>query len=262
MNFTDILGAMVQSGMSKSGKERITHALGGGKKHSAGPADILGSLGKMLGGSGSGGGGGLGDILGNVLGGASTGQGGSSKLAVGGLGALAGAILGGGKSSARGAVGGGTLAMLASLAFSALSKHTKASPAQVPLGLLEPETPEQQQQLENDAELIVRAMINAAKADGKIDTVEMKNIIGRLDDDGLTQEEKDFLIAEAGRPSDLAAIVSAVAKRPDIAAQIYSASLLAIDIDTVAEQEYMSNLADALGLEREVVGYLEKMVGL
>jgi len=216
----------------------------------------------MLGGSGTGGGGGLGDILGNVLGGASTGKSGGNKFAAGGLGALAGAILGGGKSSAKGAIGGGTLAMLASLAFSALSKHSKTSPPQIPLGLLEPETPQQQQQLENDAELIVRAMINAAKADGKIDAVEMKNIIGKLDDDGLTQEEKDFLVAEAGRPSDLAAIITAAAQRPDMAVQIYSASLLAIDIDTVAEKKYMQNLADGLGLEREMVEDLEKMVGL
>ncbi len=263
MNFKDILGAVVKAGMSKSGKKRITHALGAGKKHSAGSTDILGGLGKMLGGSGSSGGGGLvGDILGNVLGGASTGQGGSSKLAVGGLGALAGALLGGGKSSAKGAVGGGTLAMLASLAFSALSKHAKAPPAQVPLGLLDPETPQQEQQLENDAELIVRAMINAAKADGKIDAIEMKNIIGKLDDDGLTQEEKDFLISEASKPDALSEIVTAAAGRPDIGAQIYSASLLAIDIDTVVEQQYMDNLAKALGMESEVVKYLEKTVGL
>jgi uncharacterized membrane protein YebE (DUF533 family) len=259
MNFTDILGAVVKAGMSKSGKKRITHALGADKKNSPGTADILGGLGKMLGSSG---GGGFEDILKNVLGGASTGKGSTNKLAMGGLGALAGAILGGGKSSAKGAVGGGTLAMLASLAFSALSKHSKTSPPQIPLGLLEPETPEQRQQLENDAELIVRAMINAAKADGKIDAVEMKNIIGKLADDGLTQEEQDFLVAEANRPSDLTSIITAATNRPDMAVQIYSASLLAIDNDTIAEKKYMQNLAKGLGLERPMVEDLEKMVGL
>jgi hypothetical protein len=141
---------MVQSGLSQSGKERITNALGGGQKGSGGAADVLGGLGKMLGG----GGGGIEDILGSVLGGA-TGKSGGSKLAVAGLGALAGAIFGGGKRSARGAVGGGTLAMLASLAFSALSKYKGTSSDQVPPGLLEPETQEQQQELERDAELIV-----------------------------------------------------------------------------------------------------------
>lgn len=259
MNFTDILGAVVQAGMSPTGKKRITHALGAGKKHSTGSADILGGLGKMLGSSGAGG---FEDILKNVLGGASTGKSGSNKLALGGLGALAGAILGGGKSSAKGAVGGGTLAMLASFAFSALSKHGKTSSPQIPPGLLNPETPQQQKQLENDAELIVRAMINAAKADGKIDAIEMKNIIGKLDDDGLTQEEKDFLVAEAARPGNLAAIVTAAANRPDLAVQIYSASLLAIDADTVAEKKYMQDLAAGLGLEKVMVEYVEQMVGL
>ena len=105
-------------------------------------------------------------------------------------------------------------------------------------------------------------MINAAKADGKIDAIEMKNIIGKLDDDGLTQEEKDFLVAEADRPSNLAAIVTAAANRLDMAVQIYSASLLAIDADTVAEKKYMQDLADGLGLEKVMVEYLEQMVGL
>lgn len=44
---------------------------------------------------------------------------GNYPLAIGGLGALAGALLGGG----RGAVGGGVLAVLGSLAYSALSKQ-------------------------------------------------------------------------------------------------------------------------------------------
>ena len=52
---------------------------------------------------------------------------GNNKAALGGLAALAGALLGGGKSSARGAVGGGGLAMLASLAMAALKNNGQAS---------------------------------------------------------------------------------------------------------------------------------------
>jgi uncharacterized membrane protein YebE (DUF533 family) len=215
----------------------------------------------MMGGGGFGqaaqaGAGGLGGMLGDVLGSL-----GNNKAALGGLGALAGALLGGGKSSARGAVGGGGLAMLASLAFSALKKAGQA-PAQAPRALLEPQTPLEQQALEDDAEIIVKAMINAAKADGKIDQKEIERIVGKLDDDGLTQEEKDFFVTEANKPLDLDGVVASAGNQPEQAAQIYAASLLAIEVDTRAEQAYMQQLASGLGLHPQVASHIERTLGM
>jgi hypothetical protein len=118
--FMDILGSMVEQGLSQSTGRRMSNAMGAG---SGGESlkDLMGGLGQMLGGgqgasarsAANGLGGVLGDVLGSLAG---------NKAAAGGLGALAGALLGGGKGSARGAVGGGGLAVLASLAFSALQK--------------------------------------------------------------------------------------------------------------------------------------------
>ncbi len=260
--FTDILGAMIQQGMSGSSGSRMTSALGAGGS-SGGLGDLMGSLTQMMGNSGSGqtaqagaGSGGLGGMLGDVLGSL-----GNNKAALGGLGALAGALLGGGPSSAKGAVGGGGLAMLASLAFSALNKAGQ-KPAQTPRALLEPQTPQDQQALENDAEIIVKAMINAAKADGKIDQEEIEKIIGKLDDDGLTQEEKDFFVSEANKPQDLNGVVASAGNQPEMAAQIYAASLLAIEVDTQAEQTYMQQLASGLDLHPEVASYIERTLGM
>jgi len=261
MNFTDILGSLVQSGLSQSGKKRITNALGGGTKQAAGPADLIGSLGKMLGGAKGSQAGGLGDVINDVLATASKGLGGNSKAASGGLEELAGAILGGKKRGSRGSIGGGALAMLASLAFSALSK-SGGKPASIPPGLVEPETREQQQQLESDAELVVRAMINAAKADGNIDDAEVENIVSKLEEGGLTKEEKDFFISESKRPLDLDSIIASAENRPDLAAQIYTASLLVIEVDTPAEKTYMQNLANGLNIHPQVVAHLEKTIGL
>lgn len=81
--------------------------------------------------------------------------------------------------------------MLASLAFSALKKSGQ-EPQQPPRALFEPQTFEDKQALEHDAEIIVKAMINAAKADGRIDEAETHKIIGKLEKDGLTEEEKSF----------------------------------------------------------------------
>ena len=61
------------------------------------------------------------------------------------------------------------------------------------------------------AELLLRAMINAAKADGQIDGTEMNNILGKLDEAGAGQETKDFVLAEMRRPLDLDWLVAAPA---------------------------------------------------
>ena len=60
------------------------------------------------------------------------------------------------------------------------------------------------------AELIVRAMISAAKADGEVSEDEIQRIVGRIGADGLSEEEKQFMIAELRRPLDLAALVAEV----------------------------------------------------
>ena len=248
--FTDILGTLIQDGLSQSSRKRIGNAFGEGGGGSLG--DIISGLGGMLGGGGNPQAGGLGRMLGEVMGSL-----GSNKAALGGLGALGGALLGGGKSSAKGAIGGGALAMLASLAFSALKKSGQ-QPAQPPKERFEPKSPQLQQRLEEDANIVVKAMINAAKADGAIDQKELQKIIGKFEEDGLTQDDKNFFMAESTRPLDLEGVIASAGGRPDIGAQIYAASLLAIEVDTPAEKEYMQKLADGLRLTPETVSYLEQ----
>ena len=63
------------------------------------------------------------------------------------------------------------------------------------------------------AELLLRAMINAAKADGQIDGTEMNNILNKLDEAGASQETKDFVLAEMRRPLDLDVLVADVTLR-------------------------------------------------
>jgi len=261
--FMDILGTLVQQGMAQSSQSRMGNAFGVDQSGGGGLGDIIGSLGGMLAGQqgssgGSGGMGGLGGVLGEVLGS----LGGSQGGALGNLGALAGAIFGnqGGQTN-RQAVGGGTLAMLASLAIAALRKAGQ-QPATMPKSLFEPESDEDFAALENEAKIIVKAMINAAKADGQIDDAEIKKIIGKLQEDGLTEEEKQFFIEEANKPLDIDEIVRLAGNRPELAAQIYTASLLAIEVDTPAEQQYMQELAQRLGLDPAVIGHIHQFLGM
>jgi uncharacterized membrane protein YebE (DUF533 family) len=248
--FTDILGTLIQNGLSKSGPSKITNALGGGGSETLN--NIVDSIGNMLGGSGKSDiAGMLGDVLGNL---------GNNKAALGGLGALGGALLGGGKKSAKGAIGGGALAMLASLAFSAL-KNSGKKPTQLPRALLKPETAAQKQELEDDANIIVKAMINAAKADGAIDNKELQKIVGKFEENGLTTEEKDFFMSEAAKPLDLKGVAASANGRSDMAAQIYAASYLTIEVDTSRERQYMEDLAAGLKLDTETVKYIKKSLG-
>ena len=232
-----------------------------------------GKLGDILGGAG----GKLGDVLGGLFGGqggdgigqtlsgtleeAQKAVGSNKKIALAALGALAGAILGGGSKSMRGAVGGGILAVLGALAYNAL-KGTQQETQEVPLTLREPQNAAEQAQLENQAQLMLRAMINAAKADGQIDQDEVQRVIGRLDEAGADKSARDFVMAAMTKPMETEAIVAAAKGNPQLAAELYGASLLAIKVDSPAEEEYLKNFSASLGLAPQAVNNLEKSMGL
>jgi uncharacterized membrane protein YebE (DUF533 family) len=151
-------------------------------------ADVkIDGLGDVLSDMLGGGGGDLSGMLGDVLNQAGQAVGGKQNLALGGLGALAGALLGGGGRSLGGAFGGGVMALLGAMAFDAL-KGSGQSTGQVPLGLLEPQTKADEQELEQRAELVLKGMINAAKADGQIDQKEIQPIVGKLQEAGADAE--------------------------------------------------------------------------
>jgi len=108
--------------------------------------------------------------------------------------------------------------------------------------------------------MLIRAMISAAKADGQVDQAEMQKIAGKIGDDGVTAEEKAFVMSELAAPVDIDAL-AAEARGPAQAAEVYAASLIAIDIDSEAERAYLRRLADALRLDPATVAQLHQMTG-
>ena len=177
-----------------------------------GQSNPLGQLLQGLGGgTGSGGLGGLAEMAQGMFGQAKGSVQSGNPLAIGGLAALAGALLGGGGGATRGAIGGGALALLGTLAMQALrSRQQESTPAdatalarEAPLGLREPQNASEEQELEQRALLIVRAMINAAKADGQIDGQEVARISAKLGDAGSEEEARAFLVEEMQKPSDV-----------------------------------------------------------
>ncbi len=106
---------------------------------------------------------------------------------------------------------------------------------------------------------LVRAMIAAARSDGRLDAQESQAIFQRIESLGLDPESRGLLVAEMGRPVDMDEIVAS-ATSPEVAAEIYIASLLAIDVDTAAEESYLNMLAARLNIPPELAIELRRQV--
>jgi uncharacterized membrane protein YebE (DUF533 family) len=229
-------------------------------------SNILGSvIGAMMGGSQTSGGGGLGNILGSVLGG------GGSQTGAGGLGDL---FSGGNRSQGSGQSGGGDLtdllggllgggagsAGLGGLLGAAMSQFGTQQAAQpvanfkssdhLPQGM-------DYQQATDQATLLIRAMINAAKADGKVDSEERQKILDRLGE--VTQDEIEFVRNELTQPLDLESFARSIPQ--GLEQQVYAISLMAIDLDSQAEAQYLHNLAQATQISPQVSNQIHKQFG-
>lgn len=111
--------------------------------------------------------------------------------------------------------------------------------------------------LEENAKLMIRAMIQAAKADGEIDADERSKIMDHLSD--ASDEEIAFVAAELDAPIDIDGLARDAGEHTK--AQVYSAALMAISVDTEQEKQYLANLAAALGLEAAKVMEIHRAMG-
>ncbi len=239
----DILGSLV-GGNAKS-------TSGGGM------ADLLGGL---LGGQSnqSQSGGGMGDILGSLLGGGAQQQQQRQAPQGGGMGDLLGSLLGGGSQNSSGLGGAGGLG---GLLGSALTKYAQSQNADapnpthdssehLPIGVNQKEAADQ-------ATIIIRAMINAAKSDGSIDRDEQEKIISKLGD--ITQSEADFVRAEFNAPLDVNDFIRSIPRGME--QQVYAVSLMAIDLDTNKEANYLAQLAQGLGIDHSLANNIHQQLG-
>lgn len=108
---------------------------------------------------------------------------------------------------------------------------------------------------------LLHAMVAAAQADGKLDGRERHAIYERVGSMDLREAEKADLIAQLAQPIDMGTLVAA-ATTPEISAEIYAASLLAIDVDTAAERAYLAMLAARLGLPQGLVDSIHRELDL
>lgn len=170
----------------------------------------------------------------------------NTAMAAGAAGALGALLLSGvmGKFGRKVATLGG-VAALGTLAYQAWQKHGGSTDE----GKFLPSNAEQKTAF---GKANLQAIINAMKADGKIDDAEKAKLYEKLQNAGLSDEEKAFLLDELQKPIDTGAIVAA-ATTPELALSLYAASLVAINPDGAAEKAYLADLAVKLNLAPELV---------
>jgi uncharacterized membrane protein YebE (DUF533 family) len=213
-------------------------------------------------GKSAGGFGGLGDALGGMLGGSGKGNGDLFKGAAGGaLGAGALGLLLGNKSARK--VGGkvltyGGLAALGVLAYKAYG-NWQSQQAGAPQG--EPQTLDRlpAPQVEEHSQAILKALLAAAKADGHVDDRERQLIEGELVKLTDDREVRQWMEAELNKPLDPADVARA-ASTPEMAAEMYLASVLMVDEEHFMERAYLEELARQLKIEPALKLELESQV--
>lgn len=107
------------------------------------------------------------------------------------------------------------------------------------------------------AELLIRAMIMAAQADGRIDPLEQDRIVDSLQP--LDPFEVEYLRREFNRPHDVHAFVHEVPNGMEY--EIYQVSLMAIDLDTQFEVNYLRALAKCLRIDGIVCNQIHQRCG-
>jgi uncharacterized membrane protein YebE (DUF533 family) len=111
---------------------------------------------------------------------------------------------------------------------------------------------------EENARLLIRAMCQAAKADGEIDADEKAKIMAHLAT--ASDQERAYVEEQMAAPLDMDGLVAA--STAALATQVYSASLMAISPDKPVEQAYLAQLATALGIDKATRDGLHAAMGV
>jgi len=255
-----ILGSILGSGALSqgSGGNVLTNVLGaalGGSQRQQG-GGLSNVLGGLLGGAGApqqqSSNGGLGDLLGGLLSGNQP-----QRTQNRGASDLLGGLFGGGNKNVSNQPGGG----LADLLGAAVTQYAQSQNTQAPATSHEhcqhlPNEVSQSAAL-SQAEVLIRSMINAAKADGRVDDAEQQKILGRLGD--VSAQESAFVRRELSAKLDVQAFINSVPR--GFEQQVYIMSLMAIDLDTNQEAQYLHQLAQGMNLSNDLCDQIHDKLG-
>jgi uncharacterized membrane protein YebE (DUF533 family) len=204
-----------------------------------------------------------------------------SPAAAGFAGGLAGGMLTskGGRKLGKKALQYGSIAAVGALAYNAYRNHQQGKAATPGAAAAQPQVqpaaPAQSyapppadsgfapavgtEEANHTGMLIIRAMIAAARADGKLDGDEMNKVLEQADQTDLDPESRARLLQELRAPVDMDQLVAG-ATTEELKVEVYLASLLAIEVDTEVEKAYLAMLKARLGLDSDLVARLHEQV--
>lgn len=192
----------------------------------------------------AGGMGGLGDMLGQLTGGGSPSQG------MGGLGGMLGQLTGGGGAAAGGLGGLGAL-------LGGLGGARGGSAGGGLEALLNRDNPANEPDEEEVAKLMMRAMTQAARADGDLDADEKAKLVDAVSDgDPKSVQTLQSILRE---PVDAAQLASDTPQ--GLETQVYTMSVNAITPDNQAEAQYLHDLANGLGIAPDTANQIHDSLG-
>lgn len=225
MNYTRLLSSLAGSLAGSAGGSMLGGALGGRS------GSLAGSL--------------AGSIAGSVLGGKAAGGGGSLLQGLEGL--MSGANQGNAQN--RAAPQGPALTPAPNLQAPQVAPAVAARSADANIQGLD----------DTQAEVLIRAMLNSAKSDGQADQAEFDRIVSELGH--LDSEEREYLRSEMTAPF-VEPSVLAGAVPTNLAPHAYAVSVMAVDVDKIAEKRYLLDFAGQLGLDENQVNQIHAELGI
>ncbi len=169
-----------------------------------------------------------------------------------GKGALAGGALG--MLLGRGRMGGGLVKMGGLAALGMMAYKAYGSYQQDKTGAAattsQPQTVDRlpAPAAEHHSQVLLSALVAAAKADGHVDARERELIGQGLKRAGADAELEAWLHAELAKPLDPVDVAAAV-DSPELASEVYLLSLAVVEQQNFMEKAYLDGLAKALKLE-------------
>src|SRR5215469_4391096 len=185
-------------------------------------------------------------------------------------GSLAALLLGTstGRSVAAGAVKLGGIAGLGGIAYKAFSNWQQSKPLMEGVPGLEQLTApaptgsgfHADDHTHDTAQLIVRAMVATAVADGTIDPAQRATLVGQMQRAGLGSEESAFLEEAIARPMSVDEIARGVSGNSQLAAQVIAAASLVANPANVKEEDFLSRLRTQLGMSADLLSQIKAAV--
>jgi len=102
----------------------------------------------------------------------------------------------------------------------------------------------------------IQVMIAAAHADGRMDSEEEGKVLEKLQGQGLSQEEKRFILAEIHDPKSIEQLVAGISDSR-VAQTMYGIAVSAVIVDTAEERTWLDKLATALSISEGMRRFIE-----